>query len=152
MRIMKTAAGKVYLIVILGLAVCALMQTTILNAKDPVTRPFSCSGQLTIIDLWGGSPLTYIDQGLGSQIGKYVGVGKYPEGEPGWGIYYAANGDQLFCRDVGGGVVEWIGGTGQFQGVTGLFTISATSDEFVPGPQGTWNWVINYTGEGTITY
>ena len=93
-----------------------------------------------------------MDIGVGTGHGKFVSVGKYVAPNYGFGILYAANGDQLFWKDQGGGVVEYIGGTGRFEGATGTFTLNISSMEYVPGPEGTVCWVLTYTGEGTITY
>ena len=149
---MRTSVGRIFVFFVLGLAVCVLMQTAIVNAKDPVTRPLHLSGQISIMDLYGGYPWTAHDQGVCSHVGKYVGVGKYPEGASGFGVTYTANGDQVFWRDLGGGTVEWTGGTGRFEGATGGFTWVPTSMDYVLGPEGTTTWVISYEGEGTITY
>lgn len=148
---MKTSVGKVLLVAVIGLAVCAVMQSAILSAKDPVTRPFQVTSQITFLDVLGGPPLTMIDQGVCSHLGKCTGFGKYI-GNTGFGITYAANGDQIFWKDDGSGVIQFTGGTGRFQGATGGFTFSVLSSDYVPGPEGTLSWVFTYTGEGTITY
>ena len=95
-----------------------------------------------------------IDEGIYSHVGKFVSVGKYDEFGPdhGFGIIFAANGDQIFWEDIGGGVIVFTGGTGRFERVTGEFTFTMSEPVYVPGPSGTISMIITYTGEGTITY
>jgi hypothetical protein len=151
MRFVQSLAGKRLLLL---LAVVALVATPVVNAQGPVTRPFRISGEISGLDIFGPPPWTVIDQGVASETGKYVSVGKYSEDFTGFGIYYAADGDQIFWRDdAEGGVIKFTGGTGRFAGATGQFTFSVISSDYVPGgPEGTWTWVLRYKGEGSITY
>jgi hypothetical protein len=154
MRITKTVVGRILLLVLLGFTVCALTQTQVLEAKQPVTRPFHIEGQITYLDIMGGPPYSMIDEGSSSNLGKFVDVGKYDQFGPdhGIGIVFAADGDQIFWEDIGGGVIVFTGGTGRFKGVTGGFNFTVSPLVFVPGPSGTISVVFTYMGEGTITY
>ena len=152
MGISKTVVGRVLFLVALGFAILGAIQTQVVTAKHPVTRPFHVSGRLTIMDLGGGYPFTAIAQGEESETGKFVSVIKYPgPNAPAFGITYAANGDQIFFGSSGG-VVEVTGGTGRFEGASGSFNVFLLSQEFAPGPAGTTSRVWTYTGEGTLTY
>lgn len=137
-------------LVALSLAIVVLFQTPVASAKDAVTRPFRISGQSTFLD-FGSTPLTFIDQGVASEIGKFVLVGKYTAPGSGFGMIVAADGDQIFWIE-NGGVLEFEGGTGRFEGATGGFTVSILSYGFAPGPAETTTVTLIYIGEGTITY
>jgi hypothetical protein len=150
---MKTIVYKKAFVVVLGLAIVILMQLPVVNAKDPVTRPFHIAGQITFLDGYGAPPWTLIDQGVASKFGKFVDVGKYDATGFGFGIFYADNGDQIFWKDEysGGTVIKFTGGTGQFQEVTGGFTASIIDMYEDPGPEGTYSYILVYEGEGTIS-
>ncbi len=149
MTLVQARAGKLLLLL---LSVVALLATPVVNAQGPVTRPFKISGEITGLDILGAPPWTIIDQGTASETGKFVNVGKYSEDFTGFGIYYAANGNQIFWRDDGDGVIKFTGGTGVYAGATGQFSFSIISEAYPPGPEGTTSWVLKYKGEGTITY
>jgi hypothetical protein len=146
---------------VVGLAVIALMLAPVVTAKGytkgPVTRPFQISGELTFVDAFGGLPSTLIDRGVASGFGKFVDVGKYlfKDGKVvGYGIFYAANGDQIFWKDDGSGgtKIEFTGGTGRFDGATGYFTVTTIDQYTEAGPENTTSYVLVYEGEGTITH
>ena len=146
---MRVLGKRVFSIGILGLAFM-LIQMPGVNAKDKVTRPFQISAQSAFLD-FPSTPLMVVDQGVASEIGRFVLVGKYLAPGSGFGIIYAANGDQIFWEEEKG-VLEFRGGTGRFEHVTGGFEFSIGSFEPVEGPAGTTTLVLTYTGKGTITY
>ena len=153
MRATIAFVGRMPLIIVLALAVCVLMQTPVVKAKDhPVTRPFKIKGVLTFLDLTGGPPWAGLDKGVASEFGQYVDVAKYTDGNHGFGVYFTANGDQIFWEDNGGGVITFTGGTGRFQGVTGEYTLTTPPPVTALGPSGTVTLIYTYTGAGNITY
>ena len=153
---------RIALLIVLSLAVCSLLPTQVLNAKDLVTRPFQISGQLTIMDYTNPAPpWVMIDRGVALEFGKFVDVGKYEYQYDsvaqewrlvGYGIFYVASGDQIFWKDDGSHAITFTGGTGRFQNVSGEFMFWPTDSFMEPGPEGTTSFVFNYYGEGTITY
>jgi hypothetical protein len=129
------------------------------QAKDhPVTRPFKIVSDLTVIgidlsDPNYGIPWVGADQGVSSETGNFVSVSKWFNEEVGFGIMYAANGDQIFWVTTVGTTIIFTGGTGRFENVSGGFTATESSDRIVsPGPNGTLSFVYHYEGEGSITY
>ena len=121
-------------------------------AKEPATRPIKIYAQSTILDFaYPYYPMMCLDQGVASEIGSFVLFGKYSGPGSGLGIIYAANGDQIFWEEKDG-VLEFKGGTGRFENVTGGFEFSIESFELVAGPAETTTMIFTYTGKGTITY
>jgi hypothetical protein len=148
---MKTFCKNIFLFSVLSL-ILILTQLSPASAKNPVTKPFQISAQSTVLDFTiPPYPMMFLDQGVASEIGRFVLTGKLLEPGSGFGIIYAANGDQIFWEEQGG-VLEFKGGTGQFENVTGGFEYNIVSFELAPGPAGTTTFIFTYTGEGTITY
>ncbi len=148
---MKNRIGKYILLVVMGFALVGLLQTPSAYAKDSVARPFRIAGQLTFLDGFGAPPWTILDQGVASVLGKFTDIGKFNADFSGFGIFYAADGDQLFWRAVDSDTMELIGGTGRFENATGSFDYVMSAPEYLPGPEGTVTVVVMYTGKGTIT-
>ena len=155
MTIAKTVVSRISLFIVLAFTVGVLMmQTPVVNAGHPVTRPIRIQSQVTLLDVFAGAPFAAIDQGVISGLGDYVGVGKWSSEMEGFGILYAANGDQIFWGTVDGGLnVTFTGGTGRFQNVSGGWTITELSGPvLVNGPMGTFSGLYPYKAKGTITY
>jgi hypothetical protein len=148
---MRTRIEKYFLVAVLGLAIAALLATPAVYAKDTVTRPFHIMGQLTFLDAFGAPPWTVLDLGIASMLGRFVDVGKFEADGSGFGIFYAADGDQLFYKPTGPNSMKFIGGTGQFENATGSFTYTMSEPEYMLGPEGTTTIIVMYRGEGTIT-
>ena len=154
---MKSKKACLTSLVAIGFAICILVQTPALNAQQPVTRPLHIQGQSTgLMDLFPFDlPWTELEQGVASEIGKFVSVGKYSAYAPNalaFGILFAANGDQIHW-EYSGGVTSLTGGTGRFEGVTGTWTFTEVSAyDYASDPSG--RLIIRYTwkAEGTITY
>ena len=141
MKTAKSSLSKMLLFVVLSLTVVTLMQTTVVDAKDLVTRPFHISGQMTFF------PFT--DQGVATHFGNFVNNGNLYSGN-----YVAANGDTISWHAGGGqcnadysictGTIAFDGGTGRFENVAGGFDYQM----ILVGP----GYAYTYTGGGTITY
>jgi hypothetical protein len=156
MSITQKFARRIFLYV-LAFAVFAVIQPQLLNAKNPVTRQIKIVSQYTILDFgFERLPWAFYEEGIASHIGHIHSIGKYVADEEtgfyGFGVMFAANGDQVFWEHPGGNVVYFTGGTGRFQGATGEMTYTVTSSEMVEGPSGTTSLVNTYIAEGTITY
>ena len=156
MNITKTFARRIFLYVALVFGVFAVVQPQVTNAQDPVTRQIKITSQYTILDFYSGLPWAFYEEGVASHVGHIHSVAKYVADEEtgyyGFGIMFAANGDQIFWEHPGGNVVYFTGGTGQFQGATGEITCTLISSEMVEGPSGTMSLVSTYIAVGTITY
>jgi hypothetical protein len=157
MSINKTCTRRIFLYVALVFAVFAAIQPQLVNAKNPVTRQITIASQYTILDFgYDRLPWAFYEEGVASHIGHFHSVAKYvadaQTGFYGFGILFAANGDQIFFEQPGSNVVYFTGGTGRFQEVKGEITYTMTSSEMVEGPPGTWRLTGTYTAVGTITY
>jgi hypothetical protein len=89
-----------------------------------------------------------------THVGRYTNHGSGTDyGLVGSGTATAANGDQLSWTYPGSSwYVQWTGGTGRFQNVSGGWNIvSFTQTITYPDPD-TVVVVQTYTGVGTITY
>jgi hypothetical protein len=157
MRVSRMIAGRVLLIVVFCLTICAFTHMQVANAEsagvhNSVTRAFKIQGNLIVLDLESGFPWTVLDQGWCSEIGQFVAVSKWSSTTEAFGILYAPNGDQLFWK-ISDGPVVFTGGTGRFQNVSGGFITTEIVDlPPVEGPDGTHTYPTTYKGEGTITY
>jgi hypothetical protein len=151
MRTTRRYIGRTSLLIALTLAVVCLMQTASVQGKGPVTRPFQETGQLTIMDIFSEPPYTAIANGVSSQTGHFFSLIKYVDGVNGFGIHYAANGDQIFFKSAAD-TVEITGGTGRFEGATGSLISKVSATEYSLGPENTLCVIYTYTAEGTITY
>jgi hypothetical protein len=144
-----------------ALAVCTLVMPTIGSPKHPVERPLKLHATVTwIVSLADGSAVGY-------QVGEATHAGRFTDEVVGtWdlstftlisasGIATGANGDQISWKLPGSSFyVEWTGGTGRFENVTGGFNMIPQSGPFVTdGPvAGTITITATYTGLGTSTY
>ncbi len=154
MRISKRTVGRVLVLVVLGLTLCVLLQHSVVKAKSPVTRPVRVVGQFTILNVdrhvgpWAG-----LDQGVSSQAGAYTNIATFTSLHPlkGFGISFAANGDQMFWESDSGTITA-TGGTGRFEDISGELKTTASEPVLVDGPSGTKSMVVAYLGEGFFTY
>jgi hypothetical protein len=152
-EIMMTRLMKYVLAVVFSLAVFAFLQAPVADAKSPVTRPFHISGQMTFLDAsFTEFPWAILDQGVASELGKFVAISKMKADGSDFGIFYAADGDQLFYRGAGNSEAIFTGGTGRFKDATGSFKYTMSDPEYAPGPEGTMSVTIMYMGQGTLTY
>lgn len=113
-------------------AACAVVLPTLGSVKNPIERPLKVSESVVWeVDLITGYA-TGIGQGEGSHVGRYqneaqavwsldFSPGGYFGIVEGTGVVTSANGDQLFWKMTPDqlGVVQFEGGTGRFQGVSG---------------------------------
>jgi len=158
MRVPKTLKARTLMLFAVAFVAISFIQLQTISAKNPVTRPFQIKAQFTILDAAGEYPMTILDRGEASALGSFVNVGKYAINPDtgvviGIGIVHAANGDQIFWRHMeGSNVVEFTGGTGRFQEVSGGFAFTMSDPTFELGPEGTMTMIFAYQGEGTITY
>lgn len=143
------------------MAACALGLAALGSAKNPVERPFKIHATATwVVSLADGSA-------VGEQVGEATHSGRFTDEAVGsWdlstftlisasGVATGANGYQVFWELPGSSfAVEWTGGTGRFENLTGGFNIVSQSEpEVGPGPlPGTITITATYTGAGTSTY
>jgi len=131
------------------------------SLDNPVSRPVKVFEGHLIITV---DPVTgdyeFTDSGTASHTGWYentgVGVLNLATGQflTGTGVIIAANGDTIEWM-VGSGIntVVYTGGTGRFEGVSGAFPVTITSQTLLSiKPEGTLTFLMTYEGEGTITY
>ncbi len=148
MGTVRTYRWTMLVLVFLAWAATASAQTV---TGEGATLPLQISGELTFLDVGAGSPMMVADKGVASHLGAFFDVGKYNSLGDGYGVFFLANGDQVFWRDAGG-VIQFTGGTGRFQRVSGSITFTMGAGQWVPCPDGTLNYVATYTGQGTISY
>jgi hypothetical protein len=142
------------------LVVCSLELTTLAGGRDPITRPFRVKGDLALIV--SQDPTTFgeavgFGKGVGSHEGRFVvhtaGSYDFETGDfIGEGILTTANGDLIYFKMRNLGWVEFTGGTGRFENVTGGHTIEPTAPPEQKEVDGQLIVIFRYTGQGTITY
>ena len=149
---------KLSAIGIASLAVCALVLPALASLDNPVTRPVKVWGNMTVVF----NPMTGLGQctdwGESTAGGRYSNAGwcalnaegKFVAGE---GVVVVANGDTIeWVIGSAPNNVVYTGGTGRFEGVTGGFVATATSQEVFDNGDGTWTSKVTYVGIGKITY
>jgi hypothetical protein len=147
----------------LTLVACLLVLPAWASLKNPVTRPVKVDGHLTITVDPGTGAYTFTDLGTATHTGRYTNSGSAGAGGldlvtgeflSGSGVVIAANGDTAdWVIGTVPNTVVYTGGTGRFEGVTGGFTATVTSENLLSvNPDGTVTVAITYTGSGTITY
>ncbi len=148
--------GKIT-IAVAAVALCALCMA----AKHPVQRPCKNHGTVVwTINLQDGSSTAV-------QIGEAAHGGRFTDTASavwdlqtmtvisGGGLSVFENGEQVsWVFGNGPYQVNFTGGTGRFENVTGGFNFEFRGEPKVtPGPgPGFVTWEASYTGEGTITY
>ncbi|MCZ7640557.1 MAG: hypothetical protein M5U12_33565 [Verrucomicrobia bacterium] len=137
---------------------CALALGALGSPKNPVERPNKLQGQFTIaLNLITG---TWVYEGFGvnTHAGRFTshatGYLDAAGNLVGGGTAVGANGDQIFWSAPGSiWHVEYAGGTGRFEHVTGGWEfVTETLTETRVNPDGTMSMTYAYTGEGTVTY
>lgn len=142
------------------IALCTLALTTLAGDRDPVARPFKVRGDIVFIVSQDPTMLgeaVGISDGQGSHVGKFLvqttGSFDFETGDfVGEGVLTAANGDLIYFKMRNLGWVEFTGGTGRFENVTGGHTIEPTAPPEQWNAEGQWTVSFSYTGEGIITY
>jgi hypothetical protein len=152
----ETIMTRKMTIAILVLALCALLLPSTLIAKKLVERPNRVEGHTTVrVNLSNGTWVSE-DWGVGTHTGRFTNEGSgwmLPDGfTSGSGIVTAANGDQLFWHSEVQGAVTISGGTGRFEGATGVITTGLDDPPEITFENGTMIIKYTYTGTGTITY
>jgi hypothetical protein len=142
------------------LTLCTLALTTLAGDRNPAARPFKVKGDFVFIV--SQEPTTLgeavgISEGQATHVGKFVahttGSFDFATGDfVGEGVLTAANGDLIYFKMRSLGWVEFTGGTGRFENVTGGHTIEPTAPPEQRNVDGQWTVIFSYTGEGTITY
>jgi len=141
--------------IVLALAVCALLLSVTVSAKNQVTRPMQLSGS-GILSVTGESTWEATESGQATHLGRYTLVenGTFSPDWLDWvgeGTFTAANGDKLdftveiIC--VGLEQIGWMdftGGTGRFADATGLVDLVSVTNPV------TGSYTIS--GTGTIAY
>ena len=141
------------------LAVCALMVPALGSQKKLPTRPIKVKGNMTVVvnPLTGFCTIT--DWGEGTHVGRYWNTGSgYLSPEPafvaGSGTVIAADDRSSIDWMIGApNTVVYTGGKGRFQGITGGFVATPTSESApVDNGDGTVTIVFTYIGIGEATY
>jgi len=148
--------------IVLALAVCALLLPTTLIAKKAVERPLKIAGNITMVLDLTTMAWEIEDWGEATHMGRYANHGSGYVTDPtlanggGSGVNTAANGDQAFWEmEAVGGVwtVFFTGGTGRFEGLTGVCILVPGEIVFTFDPDlNQLTYTYTYTGIGTITY
>ena len=153
-------AKRIALLVTLG--TCILGLSAFGSKKNPVERPYkSVIHQTLVITLnSAGIPVSWELAGtaqcshMGRSENRATGIFDAGGNPVGTGVTTAANGDQVFYYSPPGGGPSFInGGTGRFEGATGI--IRAVSQEVVfrtDPPAGKLIADMVLVTEGTITY
>ncbi len=152
--------GKIRSNTLASLALCALTLTTFAADRDPVTRPFKLKGDVVFIVSQDPATLGEAvgrSEGQATQVGKFVantaGSFDFDTGEfIGEGVMTTASGDLIYFKMRNLGWVEFTGGTGRFENVTGGHTIEPTAPPEQGEVEGQWLVTFSYTGTGTISY
>ncbi|HEX7859502.1 MAG TPA: hypothetical protein VF773_04200 [Verrucomicrobiae bacterium] len=143
-------------------AICVLTTPVTTGQQNP-TRPIKVTNShgtilITVDPLTGDYEL--IDSGVASHLGRFTnsgsGVLNLETGIflSGTGVLVAANGDTISWIVAGGiNTVTYVSGTGRFEGVTGLFPVTITSQTLLSeNEDGTVTFLMTYEGEGVISY
>ena len=148
-----------------ALLVC-LFSMVIANAQQRVERPFKMTGHSQVVITFTqscypgsqyfpmGCPYAGRGEGVASHLGKITttDIGIFPIGAA---VTIAANGDQLlFSANNATGLMEINGGTGRFEGATGVAigTLTPAGDPVVDPVAGTLTQEFSWAAEGRITY
>jgi hypothetical protein len=163
MRISKTVAGRISLLIVLGFAVCAFWPAAALIADNQVERPFHIGGDLVVwvnlltCDTNKNCEFVSQDWGEATHFGRFTnqsaGTVNLNDGTTfATGVITAANGDQIYFERDGGLRVMVKSGTGRFQNATGefVFTELKTVGESLDFPILTLK--ATYKGIGIIQY
>ena len=147
-------------VMLIALGACLFGLSALGSLKNPVTRPNKAHGYATVVVSLQDGSFVASEQGQGTHTGQYithiVGVLDLKTGLAVWGEGYltAANGDQMFVEmSAGGGPFYITGGTGRFEGATGIGTEAMSDVEVTVDPvAGTMTMTYEATIGGSITY
>ena len=143
-------------VVAIAVGACLLGLSSLSSQKNPVERPFKGCLQGTGVLSPDG---TYESNGEGhlTHLGRYTvhGAG-FADPSSGvfdvWGVFKAANGDEVWFEMSDPIQAVITGGTGRFTGATGGFMVVEDESELEFGADGTVTVHIKHGIEGTITY
>ena len=140
-----------------------VLTTPLITGDENPTRPIKVTNShgnllITVDPLTGNYDFT--DSGVASHLGQFSnsghGVLDLESGVflSGTGVLVAANGDTITWIVAGGiNTVTYIWGTGRFEGVSGLFPVTVTSQTLLSAnPDGTLTFLMTYEGNGVIRY
>ena len=144
-------------------SVFRVLTTPLITGDENPTRPIKVTNShgnllITVDPLTGDYDFT--DSGVASHLGQFSnsghGVLDLESGVflSGTGVLVAANGDTITWIVAGGiNTVTYIWGTGRFEGVSGLFPVTVTSQTLLSAnPDGTLTFLMTYEGNGVISY
>jgi hypothetical protein len=144
-------------VILITIGACIVGLSALGSLKNPVTRPLKAHGHGTLVaDLrdgsltaqsWSQSTLT------GLTTTDSVGEMDPATMTPIWseGTATAANGDQMFYEMTDPVTCAFTGGTGRFEGVTGV-AIQGVSDVVVTVEGTIMTMTFNFTLDGSVTY
>jgi len=152
--------------ILFAAALICLFSTVAANAQQKVERPFTMSGHSQVVITFTqscypgsqyfpmGCPYAGRGEGVASHLGKVAttDVGIFPIGAA---EIVAANGDLLlFSVNNATGLMEISGGTGRFEGATGVAigTLTPAGDPIVDPVAGTFTQAFSWAAEGRIKY
>ena len=147
-------------------ALVCLIPAVAANAQQRVERPFTMSGHSQVVITFTqscypgsqyfpmGCPYAGRGEGVASHLGRITttDIGIFPIGAA---EIVAANGDLLlFSVNNATGLMEISGGTGRFEGATGVAigTLTPAGDPIVDPVAGTFTQAFSWTAEGRIKY
>ena len=148
-----------------ALLVC-LFSMVVANAQQRVERPFKMTGHSQVVITFTqscypgsqyfpmGCPYAGRGEGVASHLGKITttDIGIFPLGAA---VIIAANGDQLlFSVNNATGLMEVNGGTGRFEGATGVAigTLTPDGEPVVDPVAGTLTQEFSWAADGRIKY
>jgi len=147
-------------------ALVCLIPAVAANAQQRVERPFTMSGHSQVVITFTqscypgsqyfpmGCPYAGRGEGVASHLGRITttDIGIFPIGAA---EIVAANGDLLlFSVNNATGLMEISGGTGRFEGATGVAigTLTPAGDPIVDPVAGTFTQAFSWAAEGRIKY
>ncbi len=146
----------------IAFAVCALALIALGSPQKAIERPAKVDGHFSLtVSVSTGTIFAGRDWGESTHFGRYenlVDPGGHVDLQTfaitATGYATAANGDQVSWEAPGSSFyVEWVGGTGRFENVTGGFNIVSFSQPVItPIDADTVIVSFTYVGEGRITY
>lgn len=157
-RMNSVRLTQITAITVLALAVCFQVGRATASLDNPVTRPLTVEGNVTLVLNPSTGAGHFTDYGQATEVGLFSNAGSSQfnaagQVVSGQGQAVAANGDTLDWVVGAPNTIVWTGGTGRFQGVRGGFVFTITSQKVLgTNPDGTVNLKLTYDGTGTITY
>lgn len=147
----------VSLLLLLAAVAVSLAPVALGSPQKAVERPIKISGHITLtVNLTTGNSVM-VDWGECTHTGRFYNqatghMDLETGANTGSGTFTAANGDQIFWVSQNH-EIECTGGTGRFEGITGGFRYTPTSDVVTTFPDAdTMIMSFTYEGIGTVTY